>query len=78
MRKVRKICTQQLDNVDLGLSMWPLPLLRHLRLRALLPNVSLPSVPRTSARRRFLDPAARPAGDVLRLLARFSVRVPCV
>ena len=42
---------------------WSVPLPHHLRLSALLPNVSLPSVPRTSVRRRFLGPVARPAGD---------------
>ena len=47
-------------------SLWGLsvPLPHHLRLRALLPDVSLPSVPRPSARRRFMGPVARPAGDV--------------
>ena len=47
-------------------SLWdlPVPLPHHLRQRALLPNVSLPSVPRTSARRRFMDPVPRPTGDV--------------
>ena len=53
---------------------WSVPLPHHLRLSALLPSVSLPSVPRTSARGRFLGPGARPADDVSQ---RVVVGPPC-
>ena len=57
-------------------SLWGLsvPLPHHLLLRAVLPNVRLPSVPRTSARRHFLGPVDRPAVDVSLQLAVGSSR----
>ena len=53
---------------------WSVPLPHHLGLSALLPGVSLPSVPCTSARGRFLGPGARPADDVSQ---RVVVGPPC-